>query len=388
MTTRFPLIIGALAMAVFGGVLSGFGLNSTPIGNLVQGNIPVLFTAGAVIGVSAWASITLAALSVCSEIVFVAMGDTRVDSLNYLLSALVVGTAGDLKIVDKGDIVTIKQRGPFASLSSPGYVIIRHGSAVVFEQYGKPSRVGFKGLVKTKPLELVRATVDLGLQQRRKQISLFTKDGVPLQAEVRADFQIHTGGRKPTPGDMYPVLEQAVLNAVYAVPDWREYTIETAVSLLRSMIAGCYLYEIYDPLKKLASMNDKPNTELKVFKDELKNSLDQVTFNWGIKIHNLEIEIKPPREIEDQALAFEKTRMEQQIAIENARTENARIREFMDQTGGTVEDYALLRLGERIGHGTPIPPSLEQILSDALERATFRASRRQERQSSSLMMKE
>jgi hypothetical protein len=251
---------------------------------------------------------------------------------------------------------------------------------VVFEQYGRPSRVGLKGLVKTKPLETIRAVVDLSLQQKQKQVSLFTKDGIQLLTEIRVFFQIHAGGHKATSGDMFPVIEQAVMNAVYAVPDWREYTIETVVAAFRSMIAERYLHEIYDPMKQLTPENGKPKTELRMLRDALLASLEQETFKWGVKIQNLIIEIKPPKGIEDQALAFEKARMDQQIAIENARTENARIKQFMDETGGSVEDYALLQFSENVGGTGSVPVAFDQLLSDAFARANLRTAYRRQAQ--------
>lgn len=376
MPPRYILLFSTILASIVGGVTVALGLMTTPIGILFAENGLVLFTLGTLASFVVCSFIASFTLLACSEIFFVAMGHDRQDSLNYLSSAIFLGRAGDLKIIDKGEVRTIPQRG--ISPGRRGFVIISHGNAVVFEKFGQVTRVGSKGWLKTKPFELIHAIVDLSLQQRQKQVTFFTKDGIPLQIEVRVYFQIHSGGHKPTSGDMYPFLEQAVLNAVYAVPNWQEYTIETAIALLRSMMAGRYLYEIYDPLKKLTS-EDKPMTQLNVLRDELQTSLERVAFNWGVRIHNVEIDVKPPKEIEDQAMAFEKTRMEQQVEIENARTENIRIKEFMSQTGGTVEDYTLLRLSERMGESTAIPPPLEQMMSDAFERASLRTSRRQER---------
>ena len=380
MPTRIMLLASAVIMTILGGVLIGSGLNTTPIGTIVGSNAIVLFLVGASIGIAAWAFISVVTLSLCSELLFVTMQGEHVDSLGYLLSALLIGNAGALKIVEKGEVKTFMEGGPFASFSTPGYVVIYHGNAVVFEQYGKPSRVGLKGLVKTKSLETIRTVLDLSLQQRKKQVTLFTKDGIPLQTEIHIFFQIHPGGHKPTVGDMYPVLEQAVLNATYTVADWREYTVERAVAAFRSMITERYLQEIYDPMKQLTPENDRPKTGLRMLRNDLQACLDQETFTWGVKIQNLIIDVKPPREIEDQALAYEKTRMEQQIAIENARTENMRIKEFMDQTGGSVTDYALIHFCENVGEGASVPFSVDQMLSDAFQRATLRTSRRQERE--------
>ena len=221
--------------------------------------------------------------------------------------------------------------------------------------------------------------MDLSLQQKQRLVTLFTKDGIPLQTEVRVYFQVHPGGHKPTSGDMFPFLEQAVMNAVYSVSDWKEHTLQAVIGSLRPMIAGRYLYEIYDPLKKWTPEKEKPSTEVQVIRDELLDCINQMAFDWGVRISNLEIDIKPPSEIEDQALAFERTRMEQQIQIENARAENTRIKEFMADTGGTVEDYALLHLCENYAGTGAIPPSLDQLLSDAFERASVRTSRKKEK---------
>jgi len=381
MPAKFLLFVSAIMMIALGGVLIGvLGLKATPVNLWVNGNVPILFALGALTGFVAWASIVFATLSLCSELMFVTMGKERIDRISYLLSALLIGNAGDLKIVERGEVVTYKQRGPFARFSTPGYVIIYHGNAVIFEQYGKPSRVGLKGLVKTKPFETIRAAVDLSLQQRQKQVALFTKDGFPLLTEIRILFQIHGGGRSSTVGDMYPVLEQAVLNAVYVVPFWKEYTIETAIGMFRLIIAERYLHEIYDPQKQLTIADDKPKIELRTLRDELLASLDRESFKWGVKIQNLFIEVKPPKGIEDQALAFERARMEQQIAIEGARAENARIRQFMDETGGSVEDYALLQFSENIGGTGSVPVAFDQLLSDAFARANLRTAHRQQAQ--------
>ena len=382
MPAKFLLLVSAIVMIALGGVLIGvLGLGATPISLWVSGNVLILFILGALMGFIAWAFIAFTTLSLCSELMFVTMGKERVDRIGYLLSALLIGNAGDLKIVERGEVITYKQRGPLASFSTPGYVIIYHGNAVVFEQYGKPSRVGLKGLVKTKPLETIRAAVDLSLQQGQKQVALFTKDGFPLQTEIRVFFQIHNGGRSATVGDMYPVLEQAVLNAVYGASDWKEFTIETAIAMFRLIIAERYLHEIYDPQKQLTVANGKSKIELRMLRDELQASLDRESFKWGVKIQNLIIDVKPPKGIEDQALVFEKARMDQQIAVENARAENARIKQFMDETGGNVEAYALLQFCENVGGTGTAPVAFDQLLSDAFARANLRTAYRQQSQS-------
>lgn len=378
MSSRLILAISFTLTTVLGGLLAGLGLQSTPIGSLLQNNLVVLAIVGTLLVLVAQLAITYAILTIFSELVLIPMGNERVNSLVYLLSTLLMGRAGDMKIIDKGEVIEIKKSGGLFSRDA-GLVVINHGNAVVFERFGKISKVALKGLVQTLPFETIRTAVDLTLQHRQKEIALFTKDGFPLQTVVRVDFQIHPGGRKPTAADMYPVLEQAVLNAVYVVPDWKEYTIESAVALLRPVIASRSLYEIYDIREKARSKNNE-TTELRVIKEQLQNSLDQAAFAWGVKVQNLDIAIKPPKEIEDQALEFEKSQLEEELELEKARAETRRIKEFMSKTGGTIADYALLQFFEKIGEMGTMPASLDQLLIDALERATLRAAQRQQKQ--------
>lgn len=101
MPAKLLLLGSAVVMAALGGLLIGPGLRPTPVGGLIQGNALALFVIGALTGIFAWAFVTLVTLSLCSEIVFVTMGNEPIDSLTYLLSALLIGTAGDLKLWTK-----------------------------------------------------------------------------------------------------------------------------------------------------------------------------------------------------------------------------------------------------------------------------------------------
>jgi regulator of protease activity HflC (stomatin/prohibitin superfamily) len=331
-----------------------------------------LFAIGAAIGLIAWLAVVLSAFFLCSEMIFVSHGGDRWGSFIYLVTSLLLERAGALEIVSGGEVRMIKSRGMFARFRAIGYTIVYHGSAVVFERFGRLSQVVGRGLVIKKPYETIRAVVDLSMQVEERRQTFFTRDGIPLTIYVKVSFRIDSGRRAPTPDDMFPFSEPAVLNAVYLVPDWKAYTVETALALLRDMICTRYLDEIYAPFKRGSGRRTGPESHAQLLQDELQTSLSATAIAWGVKIERVEIGIAAPREIEDQALAFEKARKEEELEYQRSRAENRRIKEFISRTGGDVTDYALLRYLERIGESGILPPSLDRMLLEAMEKGTSR----------------
>jgi len=330
------------------------------------------FAIGGAVGLMAWLAVVLSAFFLCSEIIFVSHGGDRRESFVYLIESLLLERAGSLEVVDRGEVRTIKSRGMLARFRAIGYTIIYHGNAVVFERFGRLSQVVGPGLVIKKPFETIRAVVDLSMQVEERRQTLFTRDGIPLTIYVKVSFRIDSGRRAPTPDDMFPFSEPAVLNAVYLVPDWKAYTVETALALLRDMICTRYLDEIYAPLKKGSRKRAGPETHAQLLQDNLQTSLSATAIAWGVRIHRVELGIAAPQEIEEQALAFEKARKEEELEYQRSRAENRRIKQFVSQTGGDVTDYALLRYLERIGESGILPPSLDRMLLDAMEKGMSR----------------
>ncbi|MGA9348756.1 MAG: SPFH domain-containing protein [Anaerolineae bacterium] len=366
---RAILVVTFTLSFVIGGFV-GRARGPKPPGITIAEEI-AFFAIGGTTGLMAWLSVVLSAFFLCSEIILVSHGGDRWGSFVYLVTSLLLERAGALEIVSRGEVRTIKRRGMLAPFRSIGYTIIYHGNAAVFERFGRPSRVAPPSFVRKRPFELIRAVVDLTMQIENRTETFFTKDGIPLTIEVKVCFQIDSGGRLPTAEDMYPFSEEAVLHAVYVVPDWRAYTMETSLALLRDMVCRYYLGEIYDPLKKLSS---RPGVDTRVhrLRDKLQDSLGEITPAWGVKIHKVELDIAAPEELEEQALALEKAIREEQIEYQKAEAENERIKEFISRTGGDVTDYALLRYLERIGESGILPPSLDRMLLEAMEKGPSR----------------
>jgi regulator of protease activity HflC (stomatin/prohibitin superfamily) len=367
---RAMLFVTLILSFVIGGFAGRAGGPEPP--GITMAEEITFFAIGGVMGLMAWLAVVLSAFFLCSEMIFVSHGGDRWGSFIYLVTSLLLERAGALEVVSRGEVRTLKSRGMLARFRAIGYTIVYHGNAVVFERFGRLSKVVGRGLVIKKPYETIRAVVDLSMQVEERRQTLFTRDGIPLTIYVKVSFRIDSGRRTPTPDDMFPFSEPAVLNAVYLVPDWKAYTVETALALLRDMICTRYLDEIYAPLKRGSSKRAGPETHAQLLQDELQTSLSATAIAWGVKIERVEIGIAAPREIEDQALAFEKARKEEELEYQRSRAENRRIKEFISRTGGDVTDYALLRYLERIGESGILPPSLDRMLLDTMEKGMSR----------------
>ena len=326
------------------------------------------FAIGGVMGLMSWLLAVLSTLFLSSKVIVISQEGDRWESFIYLIESVLLERAGPLEIVSGGEVRTIKSRSLFAPMRSVGYVVIQHGNAVVFERFGRPSQVAGLGLVVKKPFETIRAVVDLSMQMEERMQTLFTRDGIPLTTHVKVLFQIDSGRRHPARDNMFPFSEPAVFNAVYRVPDWKAYTIEAAIALLRDRICTCHLDEIYDPVKRGSRRRAGSETHAQLLQDKLLASLSDTVIAWGVRIHRVELGIEAPQEIEEQVLAFEKTRKEEELEYQRSRAENKRIKDFVSQTKGSVTDYAMLRYLEKIGEAGLIPPSLERMFLETIQR--------------------
>ena len=364
---RTVLLVAFILAFIIGGFM-GRDLSPKLRERIPVASEAVLFVVGGTIGLMSWLSVVLSAFFLCSEIIFASHGGDRWESFAYLVNSLLLERAGALEIVGRGEVITIKSGGLLAPFKVVGYVIIYHGNAVIFERFGRPSQVAGPGLVVKRSFETIRAVVDLSMHVEERRQTLVTRDGIPLTTHVKVLFQIDSGSRPPTRDNMFPFSETAVFNAVYHVPDWKSYTIEAAVALLRDMICTCHLDEIYDPVKRGSRRRAGSETHAQLLQDKLQASLSATVIAWGVRIHRVELGIEAPQEIEEQALAFEKARKEDELEYQRSKAENKRIKDFVSQTKGSVTDYAMLRYLEKIGEAGLIPPSLERMFLETIQR--------------------
>jgi SPFH domain/Band 7 family protein len=274
--------------------------------------------------------------------------DKTENPVKYLGDLFFSGSAGGAIIVDKGEPKHLAA----GAINAKGLLIVTHGSAAVLEKAGIPNRVCKRGRHFRQPFEAVRMGLDLTIQCREKSATLFTKDGIPLEALIRVYFRIDSGGQHPSMEDMYPVIDDALIKAVYTIADWREHTIESAIEICTAIVASKYAYQIFDPSEKLAQAGIR--TDLRHLQDELVQRLGATSADWGVEVCSTSIALKPPVELTQHS-----------TAMASGPDDIRQIKEFIDDTGGTAGDFALLQLARAIAKTGVIPPSAEKILNRA-----------------------
>lgn len=345
-SSKTLLYVSMAVIVLFTSVLIGLGLYSV-LGGFVRGNLVIPILVGFVIGLGGTWLITSLTVRAFAESMLPLVDKTE-NPVKYLGDLFFSGSAGGAIIVDKGEPKHLTA-GP---INVKGLLIVAHGSGAVLEKAGVPNRVCKRGRHIRQPFEAVRAGLDLTTQCREKAATLFTKDGIPLQALTRVYFRIDTGGQQPSMQDMYPVIDDALIKAVYTVADWREHTIESAIEICRAIVASKYAYQIFDPSEKLAQVGIR--TDLKHLQDELVQRLSTTSAGWGVEVCSTSIELKPPAELTQHS-----------TAMLSGPDDNRQIKEFIAETGGTAGDFALLQMARAIAKTGIVPPSVEKIINRA-----------------------
>lgn len=327
------------------GILIGFGL-SLILRGLLSDNLAVAMILGFSIGIIGPVAVYQLTARTFAETIAPLLNKTE-NPLRYLMDLYHTGRAGGAILVDKGEVKALS--APMA-MNAKGQLIVSHGNAAVLEKAGLPSRVCKIGRHQREPFESVRSALDLTIQCHEKGATVYTKDGIPLQAMMRLYFRINSGGQEPTLLDMYPVIDESLIRAVYTVPDWRSHTIETGIETFRAIVASRYSYQIFDPAEKLIQTGIR--TDLKHLQDELVRRLGEQAIGWGVEIVSSSIELKPPSELAQQS-----------PAMGGGQDDNRRIKEFIAETGGTPADFAMLQLARAIARTGVVPPSVEKIVS-------------------------
>ncbi len=102
-------------------------------------------------------------------------------------------------------------------IGGPGAVKIPPAEVAVTELNGRFLRVIGPGKHDLQRFETIYAVLDLRTQERSvTAVSLVTKDGIELHADLHLTFRLSSGGKIPTPDNPYPYDPQAVRSAAYA----------------------------------------------------------------------------------------------------------------------------------------------------------------------------
>lgn len=160
----------------------------------------------------------------------------------HFLRRLAKGTAAGPTLAIRPDQVGAgRLRDPLVSLGGPGRISISAGTLVATERNGRYRRILGPGHHRLEQHETVHSLLDLRPHERKVRdnlnhpagpLALFTRDGIPLYADVTAIYRICPNADRdretsegppsslPTRQHPFPFSEQAARCAVYAQTLW------------------------------------------------------------------------------------------------------------------------------------------------------------------------
>ncbi len=174
---------------------------------------------------------------------------------NFLTTTVFGGAYPSLTVNEGRASVDDPERNPLLRFGGPGWAEIQLGSAALFERGAGPSAVRGAGTFFIRRWEVLRETFDLREIERSKtDVSVYTKDGIPLQLdEVRARFRLRSRGKR-TEAEPYPVLVSAVRRAAYGrkvsdrgIDNWTDMVTGAVVGTITSWIGKRRMDELIPP---------------------------------------------------------------------------------------------------------------------------------------------
>lgn len=234
-----------------------------------------------------------------------------------LLFYLVLGIGEPYFIVENGEIVTTKPKGPLAKFGQPVVVVIKPYNAVAFERSGDVTRISGPGTVLMRKHERVKATIDLRPQGEVFEWRGLTKDNVPLTGNGFISYRIESWESAKARGDkgetetrgfggvvqgQYPVFERTVYRAVYKVrsdKDWKEQTEGAAQGFVGNTVRKFRVDEIF-VVDEDERVRLEENILTKIIA-QAREGLSETTLLWGVEITALNIvAIEMPKEAQDE----------------------------------------------------------------------------------------
>lgn len=206
-----------------------------------------------------------------------------------------------LQVVQDGEVVYSKPSSDDFRMLGPGMVVIRAGSAAVFERSGKITRIVGPGFYLTEPFEHLSSVVDLSLQSETWTLEdVLTKDSVPLEVEFTVQYRIMLDQPALIAKAEYRLDDDAIRRAVLTSADWNRQTKVVAESILRDTIATRFLDEIYDPRSLRFSSGATPRVPLQ---HELRRRLSRESQRWGVEAVRVTLDrLTLPREVEQRMI--------------------------------------------------------------------------------------
>lgn len=213
-----------------------------------------------------------------------------------------------------------RENSALLRLGGPGRVHIGNAHAAVTELNGRFHQVLKPGVHRLGRLERIYTLVDLRQQVRTiNDISLTTKDGIDLTAELTVTYRINTGGEPPTKARPYPFDPESVRLAAYAesvlpnggVSNWENVPGVMAKGQIINIFAGYRLDQILYP---------RPGQEpMLTIRRDLERRVSGILINVGIELIAITIgSLQLPESVEKQYIKYWQAEWDTQIYLTQA----------------------------------------------------------------------
>ncbi len=237
-----------------------------------------------------------------------------------LMLTLTLGVGKAYIIVEDGEIVYSKPKGPLDLFGAPTVVVIKPYNAVVMERSGKVTQIEGPGLVTMRKHERIRGVFDLQIQGQNFDMEALTKDNVPLKVSGNVIFRIESWQEARERGDKgdfetrdisgiisgsYPVYRRTLHRAAYGTRsdlDWKSQTLGITMGQVGAAIRNYRLDEIF-----VLNENERVGTERSVTLDIVDQAMPriaEIVRYWGVRVGSINIvSIEMPEEAQKEFLS-------------------------------------------------------------------------------------
>lgn len=285
-------------------------------------------------------------------------------------------------------------------IGGPGWVKVRSGYVAVTEQNGRVFRIIGTGRHYLTPFEYVHDVLDLRVQERVvEEVSLTSRDGIPVTATVSVQFRIATGGEPPTRLKPFPYEEDAIRVAAYSQKIRPDGTVsrwdDAPLALAKDHLVRIFSKHMVDTIlvPPGSDSHGLSSAPLVSIRNELSTRLRENLSKRGIDLVNVQIsQIVLPDDVTKQYIKYwqsdsdarirlsladgEATALEE-MELADAEAEMTMIRAILEgvhrarssENGANIRDVVALRLIEalekmaRQTHQVAQLPDSQQLLA-------------------------
>lgn len=301
-----------------------------------------------------------------------------------LLSRLRASSAAGINPVtlNSSTLETDRPNSVLLRVGGPGQVKVGAHDAAVTELNGRFQRVLGAGTHKLDRFETIHSVIDLRPQERSSNnITLITRDGIELTADLSITFRINRGDEPVTRTNPYPFNDESVRQAAYATrfhanfyDNWETLPVNQARAQLYRIVARYRLDSILSPDSRVAE-------PFLTIRNELERELQRPLAQLGLDLVAVQItrlELPPP--VVEQFIRFWQSRWQTNHQIDAAESEAQALREIdiaridaeVVMIQAIVEGF---RLAQEQGSPDAIRDKLALHLLESLERMARRSQK-------------